>query len=253
MQFELNKGGKVIYIANFLTEEFVKQLWNELKIQKIYNEPTKIKNKQSEKIEVEGTFGESKSGIKWIQYIADSYNKLISYPRLSTIMVSPYDKKKDYVNSDTTEMPEIDWTPCMKYLKEHIEKSFNEKISYALLHEYRDTSNYLGYHSDRELSPKDKIYSISLGIKRRFGFREKFNSDGSIKKSGPADFELFLESGSLIIFDFDVGCKNYKHSLFKGLKSEGHTCMDKNKDSICPSKLDWCGCTRINITFRTFY
>lgn len=252
MQYTLQKGGNVTYVPNFLSEELTKQLWEELYPNDISKITIDFKTKSGDIIPVETNYGVSKGGVKWMQVPSDAYDKIFLYPRFTTSMFSKDADVKVYNNSDTVEISSKDWTRCMKYLKDIIEQTFNEKITYAVFQMYEDTSSYLGYHSDRELGPNDKIYSVSLGARRRFGFRQKYNEDGSVKTSGQPELEFFLENGSLVIFDYYSGNKNYKHSLLKGLKSEGHTCMDKNSND-CKSKSEWCGCTRINITFRTFY
>jgi hypothetical protein len=167
-------------------------------------------------------------------------------------MFDSYVNSNSYFNSDTSDISLKNWTPCVKKLKEEIENQFGDKISYAILHEYRSTCDSISYHSDKEMNPRDKIYSISLGISRRFGFRQKFNDDKTLKTSGPPELELLLENGCLAIFDYEAGMKNYKHSIFKGLKRDGHSCMN-DPYSSCKGGFDWCGCSRINITFRTFY
>lgn len=249
MNYVLKKGGNVTYYPNYLSEDFTRQLWNEIYPSHTYKKNIDFKTKSDEIISVETNFGMSTSGVEWKQLISDNYNKIFAYPRLTTSMFDPDANIKSYSNSDSSDISNTNWTPCMKYLKDYIEKNFNEKITYAIFQQYRSTADYLGYHSDREMNSKDKVFSVSLGIRRRFGFRQKYNDKGEIVTSGPPEFELWLENGSLLVFNYEAGCKNYKHQLFKGLKSEGHSCPN----SKCSAGQEWCGCTRINITFRTFY
>jgi len=253
MNYNLKKGGNVTYISKYLTDTGISLLWDELKTTEVFKQPVMFETKNKECIEVEGTFAKSKSGITYQQILTDFYgDKIIAYPRYTTSMFDPYVNPRAYFNSDTYDTALKNWTPCVKKLKEEIEQQFNEQISYAIIHEYRSTADSIAYHSDREMNPRDKIYSISIGISRKFGFREKFNENGTLKTSGAAELELILENGCLTIFDYDAGYKNYKHSIFKGLKRDGHLCMN-DPYSSCKGGHDIYKCCRINITFRTFY
>jgi len=272
MEYELLKGGKVTYIDNYISLKRSKLLWEELNPIEIYTEPYMFKTINNNYVEIEGTFGRSTAGVIWRQGVTDYYKTknnsyepknnsyepknnsyklfLTSYPRLTSSMFDPTANATSYLNSDTSDIALKDWTPVIQKLKTKLETDYQDTISYAILNKYRNCSDYINYHSDREMKSTDKIYSISLGISRRFGFRSKFNDDRSLKTSGPPELELNLDNGSLIIFDCAAGNTNYKHSLFKGLKRDNHTCMNKI-NNICPGSIDWCSCERINITFRT--
>ncbi len=269
MEYKLLKGGTVTYFSQYIPKRKTKLLWDELNPTEIYKQTCPFETINNTSIEVETKFGKNKnSPIIWKQLMTDYYktkngnspeDSLTYYPRLSSSMFEPHVNPKVYLNSDTQDIGLKTWTPLVKELKEQIENEFDETISYAILNYYANTNNYINYHSDREMKENDKIFSISLGISRNFGFRQKFNDNTTtLKTSGPPEIKLDLQNGSLVVFDYEAGNKNYKHSLFKGLKRDGHSCMKDScmKDSSytkCDAAMDWCGCARINITFRTFY
>lgn len=70
----------------------------------------------------------------------------------------------------------------------------------VLLNLYRDGKDGVSWHTDNEISMgvKPTIASISLGDTRKFELRKKENVDG------PAEWRVYLTSGSLIVMDKNV-------------------------------------------------
>lgn len=205
--FTLNKGGDCRYYDNFLSPELCFYLTKELLNQ-----------------------------VNWVTETISSYGKDNISPRVTSSMFdlmcpTPSVKKYWKEDADWVKAGTRGWTPLMGYVKDHIQKSFGVKIWYAQMNHYRTGEDYIGFHSDKEMQESDIVFSISLGNKRRFGFRSKELNSGNFEK------ELYLSNGSLIMFDYNAGKNNYKHSLPKIRKKD----LQDHSHSF----------GRINITFRT--
>jgi hypothetical protein len=259
-RYDLQLGGEINYYPMFLSEEFSKNLFNELKGNETIIEDVIVYDKQEKPHELKSIALISPYKVKWVQVIVESYNKWITYPRFCSSMFAPgvindnITNKKVYwdMNESWIVGALHDWTPLMKILVNYIEKTFGVKIPYCQMNYYHGTSNYIGYHCDNEMGDTDLIFSISLGITRHFRFRRKFGDDNKVLKSGEPELTIDLENGSLCVFNAKAGKLNYKHELPKGLIRDGHSkeCIS-GESFICNKGLDWCGCDRINITFRT--
>jgi len=99
-----------------------------------------------------------------------------------------------------------DWkeSPIVCDIKKQIEEKFDEKYDYCLVHLYRDGTDSINYHQDRE-SLKNCVVSISVGATRKFRFRKIEHKNGYAK-------EFNLKSGDLLYMK--IGCQQkYKHSV----------------------------------------
>lgn len=210
--FSLIKGGNCRYYGDFLTPELSYALARELLL----------------------------GSVTWVTETFKIFGKETSSPRMLSSMFDPLcptptlkKGKKPYWKQDSAwvQAGKRSWTPLMEYVKNHIEKSFGVKIWYAQLNHYRTGKDYIGFHSDSEMADNDIVFSISLGNRRRFCFRPKE------QKTGPEERELYLQNGSLIMFDANAGKNNYKHTLPEVRQK------DFQDNSF--------GYGRINITFRT--
>jgi alkylated DNA repair dioxygenase AlkB len=186
---KLDNNSKVEYISTFISKKDADKLYNHL---------LKI--------------------VPWVQGEYVMFGKPVKTPRLLWCMHDEENSvHKNYKVTGSSE-----WSRHVKKIKEFIENKFNTKLLYAQLNYYRDGSDYIGYHADKEVEDGDKIYSLSIGTERKFQIKP-INSDSS------SIHEFNLKHGSLIIMDQN-SCRNkYKHQILKDNKiTEG----------------------RINITFR---
>lgn len=78
---------------------------------------------------------------------------------------------------------------------------------------YKTGKDYISPHSDKEIGDTDIVFSLSLGNRRRFCFRPREMKSGK---------ELYLDNGSLIMFDANAGKNNYKHYLPEVRKKDLH-------------------------------
>lgn len=187
----LPNGGKIIYYAKFISEEEASKVFEELK-----------------------------SG-KWIQGEYQMFGKPVKTPRLLWAM--------GIVNKKYVVTQSGDWTPLVSEIRDKIIKESAEKIikmtkkeiNYAQMNYYRNGNDSIGYHNDKETQDGDFIYSLSLGVERKFQLRPI--------DSTKMTHELILGNGSLLIMDADACKKFYKHQVPKQPKIEGE---------------------RINVTFR---
>jgi alkylated DNA repair dioxygenase AlkB len=102
-----------------------------------------------------------------------------------------------------SDVPHYDWSACaiVLFLKDRLEEELGIKIKYCLINLYRNGSDYIGYHSDKEAGTDGHVVSISWGATRKF----RFQKSGYLK-------EFLLKSGDLVIMY--PGCQQqYKHGI----------------------------------------
>ena len=125
----------------------------------------------------------------------------------------------------------IHWSnlPKLERMRDTLNKLCSSNFNSVLLNLYRDGNDSVDWHSDNEpeLGPEPVIASVSLGAKRKFEFRSKY--DSSLKKT----FELF--SGDVIIMSNETQ-QHWEHRIPKTAESL--------REKTQP---------RINLTFRTIY
>jgi alkylated DNA repair dioxygenase AlkB len=98
------------------------------------------------------------------------------------------------------------WTESVLAIKLRIEKEFNTKITYCQLNYYRNGTDYIGFHRDKELMPGDCVYSLSLGCERTFCLRTLGTK---------VETNILLHPGSLLIMNYAAGKDEFEHSLKK--------------------------------------
>lgn len=107
--------------------------------------------------------------IQWRQEPISIFGKKVMQPRLTAWYG---DEGKAYSYSGIT-MPAQNWTPTLLKIKERIESVFGIKFNSALLNQYRDQNDSVGWHRDneKELGINPIICSVSFGAPREFQFR----------------------------------------------------------------------------------
>jgi alkylated DNA repair dioxygenase AlkB len=210
---ELEGGGSLHLIRGFLTEE----------------DSSAFKSRLEKKAEM------------WSQSIYKMYGRDVATPRLLSSMRSSTLAKKMIGGSVWDEDTEwikngVRWTKDMKLLKKRISSELKIHTDYAQLNLYRDGKDYIGYHTDSEVTPDGKVVSISLGQTRKFILRHKstFPKLKEYRNAVPEErvnvrYELELYDGDLLVMDEGAAKRYYKHCVPKSTKPMG---------------------SRINITFR---
>jgi alkylated DNA repair dioxygenase AlkB len=154
---------------------------------------------------------------------------------------------KNYYNSN---MPiYTDVPPIIKQIQKVTEERTNEEYTYVLVNVYRNTTDYLGYHRDRE-SLDGPVASVSLGMTRRFLIRDDVTKEVTT---------MHLRHGDLLLMH--RGCqRKYKHSvpkmsiqdLIEHLLScniaipDGRKTLTKLHDAVAKGNNN----VRVNLTFR---
>lgn len=190
-KFDLDDQASIEYYGNFITKKFHDELFKELC-----------------------------DDVPWTHGIYNMYGKAVKTPRLLYCM-----RDKDFDVSQVYKVTEsMEWTKNMLKLKKMVEKKTNRKYSYAQLNYYRTGDDYIGYHTDSEVQDGDVIASVSLGVTRKFTFRQI-----NYKDNDSDIYTMDLEGRSLILMNEYAAKKSWKHELPKM----------KNVQDV-----------RINITFR---
>lgn len=156
--------------------------------------------------------------ISWKQEPIVIFGKQVMQPRLTAWFG---DEGKCYHYSGITMQPER-WTKSLLKIKEQIEVIAGVTFNSALLNQYRDGKDSMGWHRDneKELGHNPVIGSVSFGATRKFVLRHY--QDHSLKRS------VELSHGSLLLMQGKTQhC--WMHSIPKTTKQLG---------------------SRINITFR---
>lgn len=156
--------------------------------------------------------------ILWKHEPIKIFGKQILQPRLTAWIGDP---GTDYSYSGIKMRPSA-WTPTMKRIKEKVENQTGLNFNSALLNQYRNESDSVGWHSDneKELGINPVIASVSLGEPREFQFKHRDNKN--LKAS------VILDHGSLLLMQG----KTQHHWIHA---------IPKRRQAMQP---------RINITFR---
>jgi alkylated DNA repair dioxygenase AlkB len=157
--------------------------------------------------------------IAWKQEPIKIMGKLIMQPRLTAWYGDP---DKAYRYSGIT-MHATAWTTALLEIKQRIETVSAAVFNSALLNQYRDHKDSVGWHRDNEksLGINPVIGSVSFGATRTFHLRHY--TDKKVKRS------LELTHGSLLVMRGQTQ-HLWEHSVPKQSRATG---------------------SRINITFRT--
>lgn len=89
-------------------------------------------------------------------------------------------------------------------IKNYLKEKFDESYDYCLAHIYRDGSDMINYHNDKEALNTD-VFSISFGATRKFRFRKIEDTSGWEK-------EFELGNGDAIHM-LKLCQRKYKHSV----------------------------------------
>lgn len=153
----------------------------------------------------------------WRQGVYNMYGKQVLTPRMLAAMCEETDDICDVYDLTSAEP----WSSCVSELKDFLEIFLNKKFRYVQINWYRNGSDHIGFHDDKEVKEGDCIASVSIGARRKFVLQHK--SDKSIKS------ELYLDNGSLLVMPYQTCKTDWKHAIVKEAKiTEG----------------------RINLTFR---
>ena len=128
----------------------------------------------------------------------------------------------DYTYSNKTKKG-LSWTASLLKIKSVVENYTHVNYNGCLLNLYHDGNEAMGWHSDneKEIKPNSSIASVSIGIERKFSFKNKLSKE---------TIAVQLENGSLLEMKGTIQ-KNWLHAL------------PKSKKITKP---------RINLTFRQF-
>ncbi|MGF1790386.1 alpha-ketoglutarate-dependent dioxygenase AlkB [Photobacterium profundum] len=158
------------------------------------------------------------SELNWRQESIRIFGKQVLQPRLQA-----WCGDVPYTYSGLTMNPDP-WTTTLQSIKESCQAITNTSFNSVLANQYRDGSDYMGFHQDneRELGVQPVIASVSLGEERRFVLKHLHTKQ---------KIEFTMNSGSLLIMAGDTQ-QYWAHSVPKTVKP------------MLP---------RINLTFRHIY
>jgi alkylated DNA repair dioxygenase AlkB len=159
-------------------------------------------------------FSYLKKNVKWEQKEISMYGKDVLQPRYIYFCSDDNIKHHNYSGKSFKTSP---WIPCVKKILDKINKQFNYNLNSCLLNQYRDGSNYIGYHSDKEaLGRLNVVVTLSLGGSRDFYMKEILEGNKLSKDT----IETSLKKGDLVIMTGETQ-RHYKHSIPKS-KTDNH-------------------------------
>lgn len=155
---------------------------------------------------------------QWKQEPIVLFGKKIMQPRLTSWYG---DKNQIYGYSGIKMTPNL-WTPTLLEIKKEVETLSSSSFNSALLNQYRNGQDSMGWHRDneKELGPEPIIASVSFGETRNFFFRHYKTKDVKIC--------VTLSHGDVLLMRGTTQ-KYWQHAVFK------------SSNTLKP---------RINITFR---
>ena len=140
--------------------------------------------------------------VPWRQYQMPMYDKVVTAPR----MIAWYGKQEEAGESA------LPWTPELLALRAKVEKETGLKFNAVLLNLYRDGSDSVAWHSDKEhkIGQNPNIASVTFGQTRPFRLRHKSNKRVS-------QLEIPLHHGTLLLMS---GTTNtyWEHHIPKSAK-----------------------------------
>jgi alkylated DNA repair dioxygenase AlkB len=146
------------------------------------------------------------------------YGKWYNQPRLTAWMGIGWSAKSGYRQEGFAH----EWTPLMMKIRDTLNKEFQASFNSALLNEYRDGNDGVGWHADNEPNIDTTIIaSLSLRGKRVFKIRAKQDHSKS--------HQLMLENGDLLM-------------MYQAQTLWEHS-IPKTKNPVEP---------RLNLTFRHY-
>jgi len=105
----------------------------------------------------------------WREYQMPMYDKIVTAPRMVAW----------YGSSEESSENALAWTPELLALKEKVENETGLEFNAVLLNLYRNGSDSVAWHSDREhqIGSNPNIASVTFGQTRPFRFRHKTRKD----------------------------------------------------------------------------
>ncbi|MDR6736236.1 alpha-ketoglutarate-dependent dioxygenase AlkB [Sphingobacterium sp. 2149] len=142
--------------------------------------------------------------VSWQQTSKTMYDRTVLTPRLTAW----YDDENTSYQLAGKAIAVNQWLEHLEALKEKIEQRFNYRFNSVLINLYRDNSDSVAWHRDRdsELGDRPVVGSISLGQARFFDFRKV---DDHSKK-----YSLLLNNGSLLLMKGDLQ-ETWEHRVAK--------------------------------------
>lgn len=138
----------------------------------------------------------------WREYQMPMYDKIVTAPR----MIAWYGEQEE------AEENALPWTPQLLALRTKVELETDLQFNAVLLNLYRDGSDSVAWHSDKEhrIGRNPNIASVTFGQTRPFKFRHKNN-----KEAGQV--EILLHHGTLLLMS---GTTNtyWEHHIPKSAK-----------------------------------
>lgn len=154
------------------------------------------------------------SEIPWEQPSIAIFGKRVKVPRLTSWYGDPHCV---YTYSGIRNEPRP-WNRQLLRIKDKIEATVAAQFNSVLLNLYRDGRDSMSWHSDDEpeLGPEPIIASLSLGVARRFDFRQSRATSNSKRKT----YSLELGNGSLLVMKGKTQ-QSWEHGIAKSLKLDG--------------------------------
>lgn len=132
-----------------------------------------------------------KEQVKWEKHNVVVHGKSIAQPR----QVYACGNEGLTHRYSGLELPVHKWIPEVKEICQQIMEQFEVKFNACLLNEYKDGSQYIGFHSDREsLGLCNMVATVSLGGSRDFYFMRKVKSPDKLNT-----IKTTLHNGDLVI------------------------------------------------------
>lgn len=150
----------------------------------------------------------------WEQPSIAIYGKQLKVPRLTCWYGDP---DCVYTYSGIRNEPR-QWNCQLLKIKEKIEATVPAQFNSVLLNLYRDGRDSMSWHSDDEpeLGPEPIIASLSLGVARRFDFRQTRVTPNATRKT----LSLELGNGSLLVMRGKTQ-QSWEHGIAKSPKVDG--------------------------------
>lgn len=138
----------------------------------------------------------------WREYQMPMYDKIVTAPR----MIAWYGEPEE------TGEGSLPWSPELLTLREKVEKETGLSFNAVLLNLYRNGSDSVAWHSDKEhrIGSNPNIASVTFGQTRPFRFRHK--TDKSIPQ-----VEVLLHHGTLLLMSGSTNTY-WEHHIPKSAK-----------------------------------
>jgi len=133
-------------------------------------------------------------GTPWQEYKMEIYDKEVAAPR----MIAWYEDKEN----PGADPNGADWTPELVSIRKKIEDGLRIGFNSVLLNLYRNGSDGVAWHSDREhvIGKNPTIASVSFGQARAFRLRHKTRKDIPVQQIPLYHGTLLLMSGATNTF-----------------------------------------------------